>query len=151
MGNAAASRALSGESGKWKLENKKWNGSWIFKVEKLKKKEFNAESGEYTEDAEKRRKKLKGKKEKRNQKGAARENKGGREETKYARCEGMVWILARAAEAVFFICGRKVLVGKKYLSAGRTQFCAGAGTEAAEEYAAKKERTRRRNSSGSKP
>jgi hypothetical protein len=35
MGSTAASRALSGESGKWKLENRKRNGSWIFKVEKI--------------------------------------------------------------------------------------------------------------------
>jgi hypothetical protein len=38
MGSAAASGTLSGESGKWKLENRKWNGSWMFRVEKLKKK-----------------------------------------------------------------------------------------------------------------
>jgi hypothetical protein len=38
MGSAAASGTLRGESGKRKLENRKWNGSWMFRVEKLKKK-----------------------------------------------------------------------------------------------------------------
>src|SRR5467141_138325 len=62
--------------------------------------------------------------------------------------EGMACVLARAAEAAFFVCGKDGRAGKKCRSEEGSKFCEG-GESVAEECAAKKESTRRRNSSGS--
>jgi hypothetical protein len=37
------------KSGKWKLENRKWNGRWIFEVEKLKKKRNSTQRAQITQ------------------------------------------------------------------------------------------------------
>src|SRR5882762_1833426 len=54
-----------------------------------------------------------------------------------------------SGEAAFFVCGKDGRAGKKCRSEEGSEFCEG-GESAAEECAAKKESTRRRNSSGSK-
>jgi hypothetical protein len=110
MGSAAASRALSGESGKWKLENRKWNGSWIFKVVKVEKKEFVAEGAEYTEDAERREEKSKKQEEKK--KGEARKTNKRREGKKCAMRERIARALRGPRKRSFLFVGGKVSLGK---------------------------------------
>jgi len=120
---------------------------WL-ELKSWEKREFNAEGAEYTEDAEGREEKSKKQEEKK--KREARKRNERREGEKCAMRERIARALARAAEAAFFVCGKDGCAGKKCGSGEGGKLCEGAES-AAEECAAKKESTRRRNSSGSKP